>query len=177
MWNSGIWISQRVFHERHERRTGRHCSGWDIEEDRLSLMRISEAFSYAGNYYARDYRITTEVEPVNGENHLLLIRAQGAMRGYALGFSEKGKAAIYKNDFGFVKLSETDYPWEMGKTYKFSAVAEGTEISLYVDGRRILCVEDGQYAYGMYGCGSLSIGRTFFGDFSVKTETIGQKPE
>lgn len=150
---------------------------WEIEDGRLSLLRCGEAFAYAGNYYAGDCRITTEVEPVNGENHLLLMRAQGAMRGYALGFSGKGKAAIYKNDFGFIKLAETDYPWETGQKYKFSAVAEGTEISLYIDDRQVLRVEDGQYAYGMYGCGSLSMGRTFFGDFAVRTKAAGQKPE
>ncbi len=149
---------------------------WEVEEDRLSLLRCGEAFAYAGNYYAGDYRISTEVEPVSGENHLLLIRAQGAMRGYALGFSGKGKAAIYKNDFGFVKLAETDYPWEAGQKYRFSAAAEGAEISLSIDDRQILCVEDRQYAYGMYGCGSLSMGRTFFGDFTVKTKAEGQKP-
>ena len=147
---------------------------WEIEDGRLSLMRCGEAFAYAGNYYAADCRITTDVEPVNGEDHLLLLRAQGAMRGYALGFAGPGKAAIYKNDFGFTKLAETDYPWEAGRNYHFSAAAEGNRISLLIDDREVLCVEDGQYAYGMFGCGSLSMGRTFFGDFTVRATQPGR---
>lgn len=142
---------------------------WEIEDGRLSLMRCEEAMAYAGNYYAKDYTVETSVEPVNGENHLVLIRAQGAMRGYALGFSEAGKAAIYKNDFGFVKLAETEFDWEAGKTYRMKATALGSWITLAIEDQVVLEVQDDSFTYGMYGCGSLKMGRTFFGKFSVKT--------
>lgn len=143
---------------------------WDLEDGRLSLMRCGEAFAYAGNYYAGDYEVQTSIEPVNGENHLLLLRAQGAMRGYALGLGAAGKAVIYKNDFGFTKLAETDFPWQTGRNYEVRVKAEGDKVSLWIDGAEVLSASDAQFAYGMYGCGSLSMGRTWFGDFSVTTK-------
>lgn len=142
---------------------------WEISDGKLSLMRCGEAFAYAGNYYAGNYTVKTSMEPVNGTNHLLLVRAQGAMRGYAAGFSESGKAAIYKNDFGYTKLAETDFAWETGQTYKIEVRAIDTQISLIIDGVQILSVEDDSFAYGMYGCGSLGMGRTLYGDFAVCT--------
>lgn len=150
---------------------------WETDEGRLSLMRCGEAFAYAGNYYAKDCRVRTEVTPVCGSSHLILIRAQGAMRGYAVGFSEEGKAAVYKNDFGFVRLAETDFQWEFGHTYELQAEAEGGQIRLLIDGTEALKVRDDSYAYGMYGCGSLTMGRTLFGDFSVETWDSKNKKE
>lgn len=142
---------------------------WEIEEGKLSLMRCQDAFAYAGNYYAKDYSVKTVIEPINGDNHLVLLRAQGAMRGYALGFSEKGKAAIYKNEFGFVKLAETDFAWEPGNRYQICGEASGEQIRLFINGKELLKVQDSTFTYGMYGCGSLTMGRTLFGDFEIKT--------
>ena len=39
-------------------------------------MCYEDAFAYAGNYYAKDYSVTTTICPITGENHLLLLRAQ-----------------------------------------------------------------------------------------------------
>lgn len=142
---------------------------WEITDGRLSLMRCEKAFAYAGNYYAEDYRIRTTAEPLNGEDHLLLIRAQGAMRGYALGLAGEGKAAIYKNDFGFVRLAETDFDWKCGKEYEMEARARGERISLWIDGKKLLEISDGSFAYGMYGCGAFGMGRTLFGNFEINT--------
>lgn len=112
-------------------------------------------------------RLGAPVTPLNGENHLLVIRAQGAMRGYAGGLGEHGKAVLYKNDFGFRKLAETDFPWETGKTYNVCLQARGNEITLFLDGEPLLTAQDSSFAYGMYGCGSLTMGRTLFSSFSI----------
>lgn len=142
---------------------------WELEEDRLCLMCYEDAFAYAGNYYAKDYSVTTTICPITGENHLLLLRAQGAKRGYALGFSGQGKVAVYKNDFGFLKLAEADFGWETGRAYEVEACARGAELSLSVNGKELLKVRDDTFAYGMFGCGSLSMGRTEFGSFRIRT--------
>lgn len=141
---------------------------WSLEDGRLSLMRYEDAFAYGGNYYGRDYEISVPVEPVNGGCHLLLIRAQGAMRGYAAGLIEDRKAVIYKNDFGFTKLAETEFDWKPGMVYNMVLSALGNTITLSIDGKQVLSVEDASFAYGMYGCGSLTMGRTFYGDFKVE---------
>lgn len=138
---------------------------WEIEDGRLHLMRCQEAFAYAGNYYAKDYAVSTTVRPIVGTGHLLLTRAQGAMRGYAAGLSDVNKAAIYINDFGFRKLMETDFMWDWERDYKIEIKAEGSRITLIIDGKEILSAQDDSFSYGMFGCGSLSMGRTVFGGF------------
>lgn len=148
---------------------------WEAQDGRLCLMRCEDAFAYAGNYYEKDCLVRTTVRPITGENHLLLLRAQGAKRGYALGFSERGKAAIYKNDFGFTKLAETDFFWEAKNSYEMEARAVGTELSLSVNGKRVLAVEDDRFSCGMFGCGSLTMGRTEFGSFWIRTGSLVQK--
>lgn len=142
---------------------------WEIEDGKLSCMRCGEAFAYSGNYYEKNYCVKTTVEPVNGESHLLAVRALGAMRGYGAGFSEMGKAAIYKNDFGYKKIAETDFPWEIGTVYEMKVKVQEKELILFIDGKEVLRAEDDQYSHGMYGCGSLTMGRTRFGDFWVET--------
>lgn len=146
---------------------------WDKENGKLSLIRCQEAFAYAGNYYARDYSVTTRVEPVNGDNHLLLIRAQGAMRGYAGGLAGENKIAIYKNDFGYKKLEECEFAWEPGRVYQIGMEAAGNRIALYIDGKKLLETENDSFAYGMFGCGSLTMGRTYFGDFEITVGAVG----
>lgn len=140
---------------------------WSIEEDKLSLMRCGEAFGYAGNYYSENYIVETTVTPVNGESHLLQVRAQGAMRGYAEGFSEQGKVAVYKNAMGYKKIAEADFDWELEKEYKFKIKAEENNITFYVNEEKLLDFEDNEFTYGMFACGSLDMGRTLFGKFKV----------
>lgn len=140
---------------------------WGKDGDALSLMRCEPAFAYAGNYFSKDVRVTVPVTPINGESHLLQIRAQGAMRGYIAGFSEEGKAAIYKNDFGFKKLIETDFTWKHGTAYKLTLEAVGDWITLSIDDKKILDIKDDSFRYGMFGCGSIGMGRTLFGDFEI----------
>ena len=140
---------------------------WEKDGDALSLMRCEPAFAYAGNYFSKDVRVTVPVTPINGESHLLQIRAQGAMRGYIAGFSEEGKAAIYKNDFGFKKLIETDFTWKHGTAYKITLEAVGDCITLSIDDKKILDIKDDSFRYGMFGCGSIGMGRTLFGDFEI----------
>lgn len=143
---------------------------WDLDAGQLLLMRCEPAFAYAGNYYAKDYTVTAPVTPLNGDTHLLTIRAQGAMRGYAGGLAPDGTVKLYKNDFGYRELSSTTFEWEQNQTYVLSLKAIGDTVTLLVNGKEMLSAKDEAYQYGMFGCGSLSIGRTAYGDFTVKEE-------
>lgn len=138
---------------------------WDIDQGKLTCMRYEPAFAYTGNYYAENYQIRSSIRPLNGDSHLLQIRAQGAMRGYQVGFSGYNKIAIYKNDFGYTKLAEAEYLWQLDREYDMQLEAIANRICLYIDSRKVLEVEDSTYPYGMYGCGALTMGRTAFGDF------------
>lgn len=139
----------------------------DIECGKILHMREDDAFAYAGNYYSTDYTVSTSVTPLNGDSHLLAARAKGILWGYAAGFAENGKVAIYKNDHGYTPLMEADFAWEHGREYHMTVRVQGNEIVLCVDGKELLTAKDSSFAYGMYGFGSLSMGRTAWGDFEV----------
>lgn len=141
---------------------------WDVENGKLSLMNCEPSYGYAGNYYAADYRVTTTVTPVSGSSHLLLVRAQGAMRGYMAGLAKDGQAVICKNSGAVTTLANCGFSWDNDKEYRITFEAEGQSLRLYIDGQMILQAEDDSYRYGMYGCGSLSMGRTLFGDFQIQ---------
>ncbi len=163
---------------------------WSLEDGKLALLCCEEAFAYAGPYYGKDMRVASRITPLNGESHLLLARAQGAMRGYAAGLetaslaeeasgsadraagsaesaSGSGRAVILKNDFGYRVLASKPFDWKQGQEYEIEIRVLGKEIVLYIDGMEILRAEDGDYAYGMYGCGARTGGRTHFGDFRI----------
>ena len=97
-----------------------------------------------------------------------IARAQGAMRCYAGGLGNNGKLVLMKNDFGFQTLAECDFDWSLGTEYPLALRCEGSRIALLVDGQEKLSVNDSSFAYGMFGCGSLSMGRTSFGTFSFQ---------
>ena len=144
---------------------------WEVTEGKLSLMCCGEAFAYAGNYYAGDCLVSTEVLPLHGDSQLLLLRAMGAMRFYAAGF-EGSSIVIYKNNFGFETLAQKEFSREEGRQYLLTFAARGKKLMLSVDGEKLLEVEDSDFSYGMYGCGSRSMGRTLFGDFTVRVENM-----
>lgn len=139
---------------------------WDLYGGTLNLMRCEPAFAYTGNYYAADYVCGASVTPNHGTSHLLIARAQGAMRGYAGGLGEDGKLTLLKNDFGFTTLAECGFDWTLGRTYRVELRCQGSRISLWVDGQEKLSAEDSAYDHGMFGCGSTAMGRTSFGDFT-----------
>ena len=139
----------------------------DFEDGQLTLMRCEPAFAYAGRYHARSVRVSAPVTPLNGDSHLLVARAKGALWGYAAGLAPGG-VSIYKNDHGYSPLATAPFAWQTGQTYRLEFSAVGDHLSLSVDGEVLLEARDAGHAYGMIGFGSLSIGRTAFGDFQVE---------
>lgn len=141
---------------------------WEIYQGRMRLMSCEQAQAFTGNYYSRDYCVTAEVIPQNGESHMVEIRAQGAMRGYTMGLCGKDTAAIYCNDFGLQKLAEAPFVWEDGRSYRITARAEKDRLTLLIDGQKICEAVDSRFEYGMFGAGQLSMGRTDFGVFEYE---------
>jgi len=141
---------------------------WSVENGMLHGISCDFAESYTGNYYAKDYTISAPLKPQNGNGHMLAVRAQGAQRGYHAGLDVPGKAAIYKNYFGLMKMCDVDFLWEYEKTYHVSVKALGDEITLFIDGEQVLSTKDGTFAYGMVGFTRLEMGRTLFGNLQVQ---------
>ncbi|MFV0350742.1 MAG: ADP-ribosylglycohydrolase family protein, partial [Oscillospiraceae bacterium] len=140
---------------------------WAKEEGKLSLMSCEPSFAYAGNYYSKNYTVSTTITPLNGDSHLVLARAQGAMRGYAFGLTKDNTVALYKNHFGWQPLATAGFNWQLGQTYPVSITVKGSSIQCSINGTVLAEVQDDTYEYGMFGCGALGIGRAYYGDFAV----------
>ncbi|MGF7057864.1 ADP-ribosylglycohydrolase family protein [Brassicibacter mesophilus] len=142
---------------------------WEKRDKYLHAISYESAFAYGGNYFEKDYTITANIKPLQGHSHLLLARAKGAMMGYAAGFAKDGRVCLYKNDFGYDILKEAYYPWVEDKEYQLSFQVFEDRLSLFINDELILETKDDHYEYGMYGCGLISSGRTYFYDFLIKT--------
>lgn len=147
-----------------------HHGACSKEGDKLIYMRCEPAFAFCGNYYSKDYTVSALVTPLSGESHLLLARAKGILFGYAAGLAPNGKAAIYKNERDFQVLAETDFATKLGEEYRIELEAVGDRLTLTIDGEAVLSVRDSSYTSGMYGLGSLAMGRTAFADYRVKEQ-------
>ena len=141
---------------------------WTLEDGKLKLLHLEPAFAYTGGYYAEDCEISVSVTPQHGESHLVVGRALGAQRCYAAGMVCSGRLAILKNDFGFSAIAERAFNWEKGRGYQLTLQCIGKRLTLLVDGEEVLSAEDAAYSHGMFGCGSLGVGRTDFGDFAFR---------
>lgn len=140
---------------------------WSLEYNELTAWSEEETASFTGNYFMQDSEISVAIQPVSGESHMAILHAQGAKRGYYLGFSEKDQVGIYCNDFGFEKLASKSYLWEAGRYYNVSARIQGERLSLEIDGEEILQVQDDRFAYGMVGVGSMSACETKYKDLKI----------
>jgi len=141
---------------------------WDLYGGTLNVMRNEPSFAYTGHYYATDYECSAPVTPNNGTYHLLIARAQGAMRGYAGGLGRDGKVVLMKNDFGYTTLKAEPFDWKLGETYDITLRCQGSTITLLVNGEEKITMEDSSFTYGMFGCGSTEPGRTSYGNFSFR---------
>jgi len=141
---------------------------WSIVENKIELMSCEPSFAYCGNYYSKNYKYNATVTPLNGNSHLITFRAQGAMRGYAFGFSENNTVTFYKNSFAYNPVKSAEFKWEINKEYNFEIIANDNKFTCAIDGNEILSVEDNDYEYGMFGFGSLNMARGAYGDFKIK---------
>lgn len=64
-------------------------------------------------------------------------------------------------------MIETDFAWKPGTAYKLTLEAVGDMITLSIDDEKIIEMKDDSFRYGMFGCGSIGMGRTLFGDFEI----------
>lgn len=140
---------------------------WSIVDDAMYVMTAEPCEAYSGNYFATDYSVSMNVNPQSGYSHLVAVRAQGAMRGYHLGFDGENEVALYLNDFGFKKLASSEYDWSHDQDYEFKVTAQGNKLTLEVNGEKVLEHEDDTYSYGMYGMSTVAAARAYYKDVKV----------
>jgi hypothetical protein len=141
---------------------------WSIENNRLHLMTPTRAAAYTGGYRVANQKVEATVTPLAGDSHMLLVRAKGAQQAYWGGIDDKGKLAVYRQNFGFEKLAETDFAWDHDTDIQMTLSAIGDRISVRIDDEKLLEVRDNELRSGMVGCGSLRGSRTLWGPFAIE---------
>lgn len=122
----------------------------------MSLSCADFGEMYTGHHLWENYTMSATLRPLVGEEHLLNVRVQGAMRSYAVGFFGAGTVALRKNDGGYTTLAETAYPWEAGKEYRFTVDVDGGKITLSINGENVLSFENEDP--WQRGCVGMSVG-------------------
>ncbi|TCZ76675.1 ADP-ribosylglycohydrolase family protein [Paenibacillus albiflavus] len=135
---------------------------WSLVDDAMYLMTAEPSEAYTGNYFAKDYTMSVQLNPQSGDSHMVAVRAQGAMRGYHVGFDGAGQVSLFKNDFGYTKLTGCNYEWKLNEEYEFTATIQGNLISFSINGEELLKYADDTFAYGMYGVSTITAARTYY---------------
>jgi ADP-ribosylglycohydrolase len=141
---------------------------WSIEEGYMQAITVDHAEAMTGNYFMKDVSVLGEVIPESGESHLISARVQGAIRGYYAGFDRKDRVAILLNNKSMTTLAVAEFNWEQGKKYNFELNLQGKDINFLIDGVKVLSVKDNTLGYGMVGYGKYAMGRTLFGNMTVR---------
>lgn len=140
---------------------------WSLVDGSMYVMTAEPSESYAGNYFATDYSVEVTLNPQSGDSHLVAIRAQGAMRGYHAGLDGKDQVSLYANDFGYKKLASCTYPWKLNQEYDIKVTADGSTLTLSINGEQLLQHEDDAWSYGMYGVSTLGAARTYYRKLTI----------
>ncbi|MCU6711616.1 ADP-ribosylglycohydrolase family protein [Paenibacillus sp. J5C_2022] len=147
-----------------------HNGQWELQGDALHCTAEGDCSSYSGNYYVRNMELKAVVTPLSGWSHAVIVRAQGIMRHYRLGFDGKGAVSFIRNDHGYERLTSANYDWEHGKAYTFHVKVHNDRFTLFINGENVLECKDETFTHGMYGFGCLEEGEHTVSSLWVKTE-------
>jgi len=139
---------------------------WTRQFGRIHAHTASNADMWTGHIYARDVRVSADIEPLAGQSHLVTARVNGTDRFYAGGF-QNGEAVILRHDFGQTILASVPFTPEPGRSHRIELGAEGKALTLSVDGRIVARAEDDTFDYGMSGLRLGSAGRMAVDRFAV----------
>lgn len=104
-----------------------------LHEGQLNLSCADFAEAYTGRHDWEDYTAAFYLTPVTGENHLVNVRVQGAIRSYAVGLYPNGKVALLKNDNGYHVLASEDFTWSAEKEYKVVITVKGNYLKAAIN--------------------------------------------
>lgn len=144
---------------------------WRLEDGRLAGGHGYEpAECYTGSHLWDDYRFRVKLTPLKGEQHAVLFRVQGAMRGYAVGLAPGQTIALYKNDEDYRTLQSYPFPWKHGLEYEFEVSVRGSLIEVSIDGSPAVQYrdEDAPYLRGAIGFGNSGGSRTAYSSYQVR---------
>lgn len=132
-----------------------------IENGELHVTGADRAESYSGHHDWTDYQATFSFTPLQGEEHLMLVRVQGARRAYAFALLPNGEIGIVKNDKGVYRVMTKDsYAWKLGEKYRVTISVKQDKLKATFNGI-VLEIEDDEevtYRHGGLGVGTLNGG-------------------
>lgn len=117
-----------------------------LADGQLHLSCSDFAEAYTGRHDWKDYRAEFVLTPMTGEEHMVNVRVQGAIRSYAAGLLPGGRLAVLKNDNGYQVLAETPFAWEHGREYTIVVTVRGNRIQAAI-GDTVVCVTDAERPY------------------------------
>jgi hypothetical protein len=103
-------------------------------------------------------KLTAEMTPLVGSSHLIAARVQGTSRFYAAGF-DGDDVVMVKEDHGTTVLARAPFARMLNRGYRIELTAFGENLTLIVDGVKLLSANDRSFAYGMVGLRMASAGR------------------
>lgn len=80
-----------------------------LDQGALHLSCADFGEAYTGRYDWKDYTAVFEMTPLTGENNMVNVRVQGAIRSYAVALLADSKIALLKNENGYRVLTETAF--------------------------------------------------------------------
>lgn len=167
-WNGSIWIddcdwdgkSDFFYDFKQSRNEYGAASGWTylrgfwrLEEGGYHGSGCGVSETYSGDIAWRDYTLDGILTPLVGENHLIAVRVQGALRSYALGLAPGNRIVLYKNNHGYTPVAQARFDWQTGQKIHLSLACSGGHLVARADGHVLLDWQDtGQpYLWGQIG--------------------------
>lgn len=148
-----------------------HNNGkWLLNDNKMKCITDGNCSSYTGNYYTKNAIVKSEIQPITGDSHLLIFRAQGIQRHYMAGFDGQGKVSLLLNDFGYQRLVTLPYDWKHGEKYQLKVECKENNISFSINDQLIIEHTDDHISSGMVGFGFLDEGEADI--FSLEVQEI-----
>ena len=124
-----------------------HYGGWSPEPFRL-IQDEGTGLLITGTCEWVDYTVTAVVRPHMAARAGLAARVQGMRRWYGLLLCADDRVRLVKSLDGEQVLAETEYAWELDRTYTLELIVRGGELVASIDGREVLRANDGDLATG-----------------------------
>lgn len=113
-----------------------------LESGRLHLAGTDFAEVYTGDWEWQDYEAEFTLIPILGEEHYALVRVQGALRSYVVGFTGKNRMGICKKDREIKILREIPFEWQYDEAYRIRVRVEKDWIRVFDKEVEIFAVQD-----------------------------------
>ncbi len=146
---------------------------WRLEDGAYHGSGVGECESYSGDIQWSGYTLEASLIPLIGDHHLINVRVQGALRGYAFGLAPDNRIALYKKDTTYRMVASAPFVWTHGTTYRLRLTPQVNTLDALVsasDGTMEAIYwkdTESPYMYGQIGLSTWHGGHTRFESIRV----------